>query len=246
MNVRTIVNSLGPIDARNIFRDSSLKWMFFLPVLLALVLRWGIPPLSAWLLRAYAFDLVEYYPVLLAYFFIVTCPMTYGMVIGFLLIDEKDDRTLTALQVTPLSLRAYLAYRIAVPTALSILLMFVIFPLADLKYLSPGDVFWAAVAAAPLAPLFALFLASIAQNKVQGFALMKLSGMVLLLPVFAYFVGSNWEYVFGLIPTYWPMKVYWMLDARAPAAGWFVLAAVLIQGGWTALLVRRFEKIMRR
>lgn len=246
MKARTVFSALGPVDARNIFRDSSLKWMIFLPILSAFVLRWGIPPLTAWLSATYSFDLVPYYPALLAYFFIVMCPITFGVVTGFLLIDEKDDRTLTALQVTPLTLRAYLAYRVSIPIALTVILMFVIFPLADLDALTPAEILLSAIAAAPMAPMFALYIAAIAQNKVQAFALMKLSGIVLLMPVFAYFVDSGWEYVFGLIPTYWPMKVYWMLDVQAPGAGWFILAAVLVQGGLTLLLVRRFERVMRR
>ena len=91
MNARTIFAALGPMDARNVFRDSSLKWMFFLPVLSALVLRWGIPPLTRWLLETESFDLVPFYPVLLAYFFVVMCPITFGVLTGFLLIDEKDE-----------------------------------------------------------------------------------------------------------------------------------------------------------
>jgi len=61
------------------------------------------------------------------------CPITFGVLIGFLLLDEKDDDTLTALQVTPLSTNGYVAYRVAVPIALTIPLMFVIFPLANLS-----------------------------------------------------------------------------------------------------------------
>lgn len=41
--------------------------------------------------------------------------MVFGVVTGFLLLDERDDRTLTALQVTPLPLRAYIFYRVTVP-----------------------------------------------------------------------------------------------------------------------------------
>jgi hypothetical protein len=52
-------------------------------------------------------------------------------------------------------------------------LMFIIFPLSGLDDLPPFHILLTATAAAPLAPMFALYLASIAQNKVQGFALLK-------------------------------------------------------------------------
>ena len=45
----------------------------------------------------------------------MTAPGIVGMVIGFLLLDERDAQTLKALRVTPLSIRRYLAYRITLP-----------------------------------------------------------------------------------------------------------------------------------
>ncbi len=246
MNVRTIFSALGPIDARNVFRDGSLKWMFFLPLLSALMLRWGVPPLTRWLMETQQFDFVPYYPAGLAYFFVVMCPITFGVLTGFLLIDEKDDQTLIALQVTPLPINKYLAYRVTVPVSLTLLLMFVLFPLSGLGGLDWSEILLTGIVSAPMAPMFALFLASIAQNKVQGFALMKLSGMVLFLPIFAFFIDSSWRELFGIIPTYWPMRVYWMLEAGESGVWPYALIAVVFQSGLTWLLARRFDRVLHR
>lgn len=246
MNAWQAIRALGPIDIRSVRRDSTLSWMIFLPILSALILRWSVPPLTTRLLARYAFDLTPYYPVLLAYFLVVMTPLTFAVLIGFLLLDEKDDQTLKALQVTPLSLNAYLAYRIAVPVILTFVLMFVIFPLSGLGTLTWHEILVIAITAAPFSPVFALFLASFAQNKVQGFALMKLSGAVLMIPVFAYFVNPQWELAFGLIPTYWPMKVYWMLEAGQTGVWLYVIIAVLYQLAVTAFLAKRFNTIMRQ
>ncbi len=244
MNAIQAIRSLGPIDLRSIRRDSTLSWMILIPLLSALVLRWGIPPLSARLIERYAFDLAPYYPMLLAYFFVIMTPITYAVLIGFLLLDEKDDRTLTALQVTPLSLKAYLAYRITVPMLLTIVMMLIIFPLSGLAAISWQGIALAALAAAPLSPMFALYLASLAQNKVQGFALMKLSGAVLFIPVFAYPVQSSWELLFGIIPTYWPMKAYWLLESGQPGAWVYALVGAVYLSALAILFIRRFERGM--
>ena len=50
----------------------------------------------------------------------------------FLLLDHRDDRTLTALQVTPLTVEGYLAYRIAVPMVVSVPVMMASVAIADL------------------------------------------------------------------------------------------------------------------
>ncbi len=246
MNARTVLRSLGPIDIRSVRRDSALSWMIFIPILSALVLRWGVPPLTARLLERNGFDLAPYYPVILAYFFVVMCPITFGVLIGFLLLDEKDDNTLTALQVTPLSLNSYLAYRVAIPVVLTIVLMFVIFPLANLGPFDPMVILVSAIAAAPMAPMFALFLAAQAQNKVQGFALMKLAGIVLFAPILAFFVQSGWELAFGVVPTYWPMKVYWLLEAGEPGVWPYVLVALFYQSVVTVVFVRRFNRVLHQ
>ncbi len=183
MNVFNIVNSLAPIDLRNIRRDNSLKWMIFIPILMALFLRWGVPPISDRLMEEYGFFLTPYYPVFIAYFFVINCPLVFAVLTGLLLLDEKDDNTLTALQVTPLSLNRYIAYRVAIPVLLTIMLMFIIFPIANIVRFDPVVILWTAIVAAPIAPMVALFIATYAQNKVQGFALLKLSGIVLLAPI---------------------------------------------------------------
>ncbi len=246
MNLTTIFRSLGPIDFRSIRRDSLTSWMIFLPVLLALVLRWGVPPITARLMEQYNFDLVQYYPVLLAYFFVGMCPMVFGAVIGFLLLDEKDDRTLTALQVTPLPLNSYILYRVAVPILLTFGLMFVLFPLANLTPFDLRTVLLTALAAAPMAPMLALMFGSLAQNKVQGFALMKLTGFIFIAPVVAYFAPAGWELAFGIVPTYWPMKVYWLLYEGATVVWPYVVVAVVYQLLVTVYFARRFYKVLHQ
>jgi len=246
MNIGTMLRSLGPIDVRNIRRDSMTSWMIFIPIMLALIMRWGVPPFTAWLIEQHNFNLVEYYPVILAYLFIGMSPMTFGVVIGFLLVDEKDDRTLSALQVTPLPLGSYIIYRVAIPIILTFVLMFVIFPAANLTPFDLRTILFSAIAAAPMAPMLALILASIAQNKVQGFALMKLMGIVLLAPVLAYFAAPGWELAFGIFPTYWPMKVYWLLYAGETNIWLYLLIAVVYQSLVTVLFAKRFYKVLHR
>ncbi len=47
--------------------------------------------------------------------YLMTASGIVGMVVGFLLLDERDAHTPAALRVTPLSMRRYLAYRVSGP-----------------------------------------------------------------------------------------------------------------------------------
>ncbi|HCR71565.1 MAG TPA: hypothetical protein DIW23_08990 [Anaerolineae bacterium] len=246
MNITKVLRSLGPIDIRNISRDDLVAWMIYIPIFMAIIIRFGVPFIQVRLLEEYNFDLTPYYTVLLSYFFIATCPMVFGALIGFLLLDEKDDRTLTALQVTPLPLASYLIYRVSIPIILTVVMLLIIFPLANLTPFNLKVILISAIAAAPMSPMLALFLASFAENKIQGFALMKLMGVFLLAPIFAYFMTSNWELLFGLLPTYWPLKVYWMLSAGETNVWLYVAIAVIYQLLVTVLFAKRFYKVLHQ
>ncbi len=116
---RAAVSALVAIDLRSVWRDPMLRWMAVLPVGIAVLLRVGIPLLTQELRERQGFDLSPYY-LLIVSTLVLLMPAMVGMIAGFLLLDLRDDRTLSALQVTPLSVRGYLAYRLLLPMALSL------------------------------------------------------------------------------------------------------------------------------
>ena len=73
-----------------------------------------------------------------------------------------------------------------------------------------------------------LLLASFAVNKVQGFALMKATGILWLPPLLAWFVGLPWQLLFGIFPTYWPVKLFWMLTGNDAGSGLLAIIGLTI------------------
>jgi fluoroquinolone transport system permease protein len=243
MNILRAYQALGPVDVHSVRRDSLLRWFIFLPLLLVIVLRIAVPIATQLVWERLRFDLRPYYHLINSFLYLIM-PMLVGMVLGFLLLDQRDDQTLTALQVTPLSLNGYLAYRISLPLLIALVTTLLMVPLAGLGEVKIWAHLAAALCAAPLAPMYALFNAALAQNKVQGFAVMKASSVISIPPLVAYFVTSGWQWLFGLVPTYWPVKVYWLLQA-GNAQGWLVLAIGLAyQSLLIALLLRWFNAVM--
>lgn len=244
MQTLRVLRALGPIDARSVQRDPLLRWTIVLPLLLALAARWFFPLMVARLGALFGADMLPYYPPMMGVALLLLPPLLVGMVVGFLLLDQRDDQTLVALQVTPLPLAGYLAYRIAVPLLLSMLVSAAVLPLAGMARMGPLPLLAVALTAAPLAPIAALFLASFAGNKVQGFALTKVSGILLIPPLAAYFVESGWQHAFGLLPTYWPARLYWGAQAGESDLWFYLGAGLLYQGVLLALLLRRFERVV--
>jgi fluoroquinolone transport system permease protein len=244
MKTMRALKALGPIDLKSIHRDPLLRWLVFYPLLITALIRWGVPLLSVRLAEQFQFDLTSYYPLLMSFVLLVT-PMLSGIVIGFLLLDQKDDQTLIALQVTPLTVNGYLIYRTIMPSLLSLVMTLVIFPLAGLVEVGFLPLLVAALGAAPLAPLYALFTAALAANKVQGFAVIKALGVLLVFPVIAWFVAPPWQLIFGLVPLYWPTKLFWLLHAGQANAWLYGLIGLIYQFLLLAVLLRRFNRTMR-
>ena len=246
MRTAAAFRSLGAIDARNVARDSMLRWMAVFTPGFGLLFRFAVPAAADALHRRFGFDLVAYYPLLMSFLPLVMAGMT-GTVAGFLLLDQRDDQTMTALLVTPLSLGDYLRYRLSGLMVLSAVFGAVMVPVAGLTETTPLQVVVTAVVAAPLAPIYALFLGTFAANKVQGFALAKAVGVLLVPCVVAYFVTGPWQSVFGIVPHYWPLKVFWLFaeGASGPALA-HALIGVAGQAALLMLLVRRFSHVVRR
>jgi fluoroquinolone transport system permease protein len=237
------LRALGPIDLHSVRRDALLRWMLVFPLLAAAAARWLVPAISARLLAVFGFDLSAYY-LLFNSLLALAVPQMLGLLIGFLLLDQRDDRTLTALQVTPLTLNGYLAYRIALPVGLSLAATLFVLPFGGLSPLAWPHLALVALANGLMAPLVALALAAFASNKVQGFAIAKGMGVIILPPLLAWFAPAPWEYVFGLAPTYWPVKLYWALHAGQAAAPLYLLAGLAYQALLLWWMVGRFNRVM--
>ncbi|MDJ0655977.1 MAG: hypothetical protein QNJ40_17570 [Xanthomonadales bacterium] len=244
MNLLAASRVLGRIDARNVTRDPLLAWLLPLSLLLAAMFRYGVPPLATWLQENYQVDLVPHYPAIMS-FGLLIAPTIVGTVIGFLLLDQRDDRTLEALRITPLTTRGYLGYRVLLPVAISVPITLAVMLIMGLSLPGWDALLVGSVIAAPMAALFALAFACIAENKVQGFALSKASGLVNLPAVVAWFIQSDWQLLFGITPTYWIVKCYWQAMAGEPWLG-FALVGLVYQAliGW--LLLRWFTRIISR
>jgi fluoroquinolone transport system permease protein len=241
-----VVRALGPVDARSVARDSMLRWLLVLVPVFALALRFAVPGLTTWLETELRFDLVPYYALITSFVGMMAAGMV-GTVIGFLLLDQRDDQTLPALLVTPMSLGDYLLYRLSVPTLLAVPLAILTYAIAALVPISTGQLAAAALTAAPLAVLYAVFIGSVATNKVQGLALVKGVGILWVPAVLAWFVPWPWQELAGVVPHYWPLKVFWEFDAGRPLSGWVHAAlGVAVQGAWIAFFARRLARVTRR
>lgn len=237
-----VLAAFGLNDLKSIKREPLLLYMLVIPPVMVLVLRVGLPPATAYLSDSFGFDLVPYYPMLLSFFFVLQIPLLFGVLVGLLVLDERDDDTLTVLRVTPISMRGYTLYRGGAAVILSF--VYVLLTILLSGFVSPSLILAisaVAVLAGLMAAVFALIVATFASNKVEGLALTKGLSVFMLGPLAAYFVSSDWQVLFGLLPTYWPAKAFWV--AGEGGNFWpYVLAGLIYSALLLPLLLTRFRK----
>lgn len=239
MNVLT---AFGLNDLKSIRREPLLLYMLVIPPVMVLVLRLILPPAAAYLSENLDFDLVPYYPMLLSFFFVLQIPLLFGVLVGLLVLDERDDDTLTALRVTPISMRGYALYRGGGAVLLSsAYVLLTLFSSGFVPISLALAVAAVALLAGLMAAVFALIVATFASNKVEGLALTKALSVFMLGPLAAYFVRSDWQLFFGLLPTYWSAKTFWV--AGEGGNFWpYALAGLIYSVLLLPLLLRRFRR----
>ncbi|MFU8786146.1 MAG: hypothetical protein ACNA7U_02785 [Candidatus Izemoplasmataceae bacterium] len=175
-------------------------------------------------------------------------PFITAALLGFNLLDNRDDNTLDTIRVTPISLKGYITFKAVYAYILSVNASFwTIFATKHLsgdaytfmgvdlfKDFTLGLIIVYSFIAGLFTPLFGLFLSAVAKNKIEGFAYMKTSGMIALLPALVVInTMQDWkQYFLGLTPIFWPVKGLMtgasLLDHshNLPTWGYFIIGVI--------------------
>jgi fluoroquinolone transport system permease protein len=237
------VLALGRNDLRMIRRDSMLVGVLLGPFLYAAFMRL-LPMLTDYAAANWSFDLLPYHSAIISAFCVLGPPLLLGAVMALQLLEERDQRTLTALRVTPLPPAAYPAYRVTVTVVCTIVM--VVASLALTRLVPAGALVKSvpvAIIAGLLAPALGLLMASIGKNKIEGLAVMRVIGLaVFTLPMIPFFfLDSPWQLAFGALPPYWPVRAFWA--AMDGGTYWpYVVGGLAYNAVLTALLLRRMSR----
>ena len=253
MQMTEIVRKVGPVDVKVIRRDSFLIFMFMFAVIIAVALRYLLPWANEALAEngvlpnaSFPVMLAAFYPMIVAFMTLYTGSLLVGTIFGFMLLDEKDDNTLTAMMVTPVPLSQYALYRVGVPAILAGLIILGMMLFIGQALLPVWQMALLAVGGALTAPIISLFFATVAENKVQGFAYSKFGGISGWTIMLGWFVPEPWQWLIGLFPPFWISKAYWLaLEGRSL---WWValLVGIVLQVGLIWWLIQRFTKAAYR
>ena len=182
-------------------RDPMLFFMLFYPLLFGALGRYLLP----WLAEGGDFN-VDLYADIVLVVLALMIPVIFGAVLAFSILDDRDDHILTSIKVTPLSLNQFLSFRVALVFAVSFASCTFVMWFADIGGLTISNIAAISFLASLSAPMSGLVINAFSNNKIEGFAVMKGLGTVMLFPVIALFFIDYKEFFFAVVPGFWPAK----------------------------------------
>lgn len=192
------IRSLLVADAKNIVRDPTLAFALILSVAPAIAI-------SIWRteIDAAAFTAFELNDAIhLALPFLLSLPaFLIGWVIGFLLLEDRDEHTLLALDITPVGKGGYMLYRVALAMVLTAVVTII-----GIVLLAPQTTWLMVLILSAVVAIegacASFILPAVARNKVEGLAVTKLTNLFAVASMLT-LIPSPWRYLGGFIPTFW-------------------------------------------
>lgn len=222
---------------RQIFRDSMLIAICFACLLTALFVRFGVPALESVLCGYFQKDaiLLPYY-LLFDLLLILVTPYMLCFASAMMMLTEYDENLSGYLAVTPVGKGGYILSRLVFPAVIAFGISIALMRWFSLTEWPLPLLLSACVLAEISSVAVALLLFAFSHNRVEGVAMGKLSGLLMMGLFIPFFLSSDVQYLFAPLPSFWLSK---LCITRHMA---LMLPALLSSALWVLMLYRRFER----
>lgn len=222
-------------DAVNIARDPMLMIAIVLSLAPLAALHFTGPAVSDW--GRAAFGVPDLARILAGVAFVMPASLV-GWVCGFLLLEDRDEGTLTALDVTPMGKSGFVVYRVTVSAFATMLISALAWPLL-VRDLPAVEGLTVAVLVGVETALIAMALPALARNKVEGLALTKLLNLLSLAPL-AVLLPTPFRLLAWVVPSTFVGELLGLAAPLAPTAV-LIAFALAVHAFFLLILMRRLR-----
>lgn len=222
---------------RQIFKDSMLMAICGAVILSAFFIRFGVPVIEEalcgyWGKEAILKDYYLLFDLLLA----LITPYLLCFASAMMLLTEFDENISGYLAVTPVGKKGYILSRLVFPAAIAFIATVILIEWFSLTGRSLGIAVLVSSLTCTASAAASLLLFSFSHNRVEGMAVGKLSGLLMLgLPV-PFFLISKVQYLFSPLPSFWIAKLAFTQNML------FLFPALLSSLIWIWFLYRKFYR----
>ncbi|MDD5935278.1 MAG: ABC transporter permease [Clostridiales bacterium] len=218
-------------------RDPMLVMSLIAPSLAGALFKFIIPALETFVCKEFNMNkCIQPYYVLFDLFLTILAPTMFCFASAMVILMEVDDKIANYYFVTPVGKQGYLIGRLLFPTILGGIYSMILFPIFNLTH--PGfalSTFYIVVAAL-MSSIVSLLVIALSSNKVEGMAMTKLAGLLLIGLIVPFFVKHPIQYVTSILPSFWLGK--FALDHTVVNG----LLSIVLSFLWIGLLAHHFER----
>lgn len=181
-------------------------------------------------LRASRSQISEYGAVVL----VMLAVMIGALVMGFLMVDDKETNAIKALGVSPLTMGHYLLARGLFAVTFSTVIALISTAILVGTAVNYGMLLVGFLIAASVGLIIGYVVGGFTDSQLEAIGLIKIVMFAYLtVPILTIFVPSNWQWLFYLLPNYWMFKIFENLfvGQTGPAGFWTACGLTLLSSG---------------
>jgi len=187
--------------------DVMLIVICFAPFLSGAVMYFGIPLIEKMVTEYFGKrEIIGPYYLIFDLIMGIITSMMFCFAAAMIVLSEMDDNIAGYLCLTPLGNKGYLISRFGIPTVISMIITIVILSLFSLTSMPFLMIIAISVLASVIGMLIAFMIVALASNKVEGMAVSKLSGFLMMGAFGPFFLMGNEQYILSIVPTFWMAK----------------------------------------
>ncbi|MDD3191302.1 MAG: ABC transporter permease [Bacilli bacterium] len=210
-------------ELKTLFKDSTNLFLLVYPLIMLAMLGWMIPAIIDKVNNNNTSNIILM--IALATVFAVGS-FVAGAMLGFSLLENKDEKTILSIAVSPIRVSGYILFKSIYTYILAFLGNFILIgglklffrddyvyyngveSIYMLDLLTWGNVISFVLVNSLFVPSVALAFGSLAKNKIEGFAYMKSSGFIIMIPLLTLLEAfRDWkQYILGIFPNFWSIK----------------------------------------
>ena len=234
--MKRLIVASGPM-IRELLGDFMMAVCILAPILMGIVFRFFIPVLESVLCSYFQqTQIIEPYYAVFDLMLAVMTPVMFCFAGVLVILEELDSGVAKYYFITPLEKKGYLVSRIGLPVLVAFFYTIVLLILFSLKKTEITSILGYSVSGSFMAIMISMFVVSYAKNKMEGMALVKLSGLLILgIPV-VFFVDRPVQYLFAVLPSYWMAKIC------VSGENWYLVPCMIISTVFICFLNLRFQK----
>ncbi len=215
------------IFVRQIFEDTMLAAVCAAAVLTAFFIRFGIPAIEDVLCGYFGREaILEDFYLLFDLLLALVTPYLLCFASALMMLTEYDENMTSYLAVTPVGKKGYILSRLVFPAVITFIASVILILWFSLTGWHLEMVLAVCLLTCLLSVAAVLLLFVLSHNRVEGMAVGKLSGLLMLgLPV-PFFLPSDIQYLFSPLPSFWIAKlcmeqnIIFMLPALLSSLMW--------------------------